>query len=128
MGKQTCLEKNAIEKRQEELVRNDYNRTEEYSDLHPDALSNGDPQGKGSGTGGHTHYLPNCELPKGMYNYSNLDTRAENIGGSYDIYGRNGIGGRIFLQNISVYNESSEYGVNSVDTTLNVQDGQIVIK
>lgn len=128
MGKQTCLEKNGIERRQEELVRNDYNRTDDYNDRHPDALSTGDPQGKGSGNGGHTHSIPNCDLPKGMYNYSSIDTVSENIGGSYDINGRNGIGGRTFLKNISLYNENNQYGINSVDTTLNIEDGQIVIR
>jgi len=128
MGKQTCLEKNAIEKRQEELVRNDYSKVDEYSDMHPDALSNGDPMGKGSGNGGHLHSIPNCNLPKSMMDYSNIDTRSENIGGSYDINGRNGIGGRNFLKTISLYNEVNEYGPNYVDTTLNIEDGQIVIK
>lgn len=128
MGKQTCLEKNAIDRRQEELVRNDYNRNDEYSSLHSDALSNGDPLGKSSGFGGHTHSVPNCDLPKGMYDYSNFDTTSENIGGSYDINGRNGTGGRTFLKNINLYNEANEYGINSVDTILNIEDGQIVIK
>lgn len=128
MGKQTCLEKNAISKRQEELVRNDYTRFEEYSETHPDALSTGDPLGKGSGNGGHLHSIPNCDLPKGMMDYSNIDTRSENIGGSYDINGRNGIGGRNFLRTISLYNEENEYGVNYVDTTANIEDGQIVVK
>jgi len=128
MGKQTCLEKNAISKRQEELVRNDYTRFEEYSETHPDALSTGDPLGKGSGNGGHLHSIPNCDLPKGMMDYSNIDTRSENIGGSYDINGRNGIGGRNFLRTISLYNEENEYGINYVDTTANIEDGQIVVK
>lgn len=128
MGKQTCLEVNAIERRQEELVRNDYNRNDEYSETHKDAISDGDPLGKGSGFGGHTHYLPDCSKPKSMYDYSNFDTRASHLGGSYDINGRNGIGGRTFLQNISIYNEENQYGVNSVDTSKNIQDGQIIIK
>ena len=128
MGKQTCLEKNAISKRQEELVRNDYSKADEYSEIHPDALSTGDPLGKGSGNGGHLHSIPNCDLPKGMMDYSSIDTRSENIGGSYDINGRNGVGGRNFLKTISLYNEENEYGVNYVATTLNVLDGQIIVK
>jgi len=128
MGKQTCLEKNAIERRQEELVRNDYSKVDEYNSNHSDALSNGDPLGKGSGNGGHLHSVPNCNLPKTMYDYSSIDTRTPNIGGQYDIEGRNGIGGRIFVQNINIYNQEFEYGMNSVDTELNIQDGQIVIK
>ena len=40
---QSCLEKKGIEARGEALVRNDYSRVDEYSELHSDALSNGDP-------------------------------------------------------------------------------------
>lgn len=121
---QTCLEVKGISARNESLVRNDYTRVDEYSAIHSDALSNGDPQGKGSGHGGHTHSVPDCTKPSSI-DYSNFDT--ENGGGLYDIAGRNGVGGRTFLKNISVYNENYEYGANLVDTTLNVQDGQIVI-
>ena len=46
-------------------------------------------------------------------------------GGLYDIEGRNGVGGRRFLMNISKYNANNEYGVNSVDTSANLADGQI---
>ena len=60
---QSCLEVKGIEKRQEGLVRNDYTKNDEYSQIHPDAISNGDPLGKGTGHGGHTHYLPDCTLP-----------------------------------------------------------------
>lgn len=125
---QSCLEKKGIEKRGELLVRNDYTRHEEYNETHPDALSTGDPLGKGSGNGGHTHSIPDCNRPSGMIDYSNFDTHSEKIGGSYDINGRNGNGGRDFLKAISKYNSEHQYGVNSVDTTLNVQDGQIVIR
>ena len=128
MAKQTCLEKTGLERRQEELVRNDYTRFDEYSQTHKDAISDGDPLGKGSGHGGHTHSIPNCDLPKGMMDYSNFDTQASNLGGLYDIEGRNGVGGRNFLKTISLYNEENSYGINSVDTTANVEDGQIVIK
>lgn len=125
---QSCLEVKGIERRQEELVRNDYTREEEYNATHPDAISDGDPQGKGSGYGGHTHYVPDCTKPESLIDYSNFDTHSTNIGGSYDINGRNGVGGRNFLKAISVYNEEHQYGLNSVDTTMNVQDGQIVVR
>ena len=128
MAKQTCLEKKGIEKRQETIVRNDYNKEDVYSETHKDALSDGDPLGKGSGNGGHTHSVPDCTLPQGMMNYSNFDTHSQQIGGSYDINGRNGVGGRNFLKAISVYNEENQYGTNLIDTTANVQDGQIIIK
>ncbi len=119
---QTCLEKKGIEKRQETIVRNDYNRNDEYSSTHPDAISDGDPQGKGTGAGGHTWSTPDCNKP-GSISYSNFDT--ENGGGQYDIEGRNGVGGRNFLMNISVYNREHEYGPTLVDTSANVADGQI---
>lgn len=121
---QTCLEVKGIEARNESLIRNDYTRIDEYSVLHPDALSNGDPLGKGTGHGGHTHSVPDCTKPSSI-DYSNFDT--ENAGGIYDIEGRNGVGGRNFLKTISVFNENYEYGANLVDTSANVADGQIVI-
>lgn len=125
---QSSLEIKGIEKRQEGLVRNDYTKNDEYSQTHPDAISNGDPQGKGSGHGGHTHYIPDNTVPQTLMDYSNFDTNASNIGGSYDINGRNGVGGRNYLKAISKYNEESQYGPNSVDESLNILDGQVIIK
>lgn len=121
---QTCLEKKGIEARNETLVRNDYSKVDEYSAKHKNALSDGDVKGKGSGHGGHTHSIPDCTKPSAI-DYSNIDT--EHGGGKYDIEGRNGVGGRNFLKNISIYNETFEYGPNLVDTAANVADGQIRI-
>lgn len=126
MGKQTCLESKGISSRHENILRNDYSQNDEYSALHKDALSDGDPLGKGTGHGGHGHYLPDCSKGQTMIDYSNFDT--ENGGGLYDIEGRNGVGGRNFLKNISLYNENDQYGSNSVDTTANQLEGQYVIK
>ena len=122
---QTCLEKKGIESRTNLITRNDYSRTDEYSSTHPDALATGDPQGKGTGHGGHTHSIPDCNMPSTI-DYSNFDT-SSNSGGEYDINGRNGVGGRIFAQNISVYNEENSYCGIGIDTSANVADGQIVI-
>lgn len=121
---QTCLEVKGIESRNNLLVRNDYTIHEEYNATHPDALATGDPLGKGTGHGGHTHYTPDCTRPSSI-DYSNFDT--ENAGGQYDIEGRNGVGGKNFLKNISVYNEQNQYNTNYVDTSANIADGQIVI-
>ena len=126
MAKQTCLEKKGIEARHENIPRNDYNSTDEYSALHKDALSDGDPLGKGTGHGGHGHWLPDCSKGQTMIDYSNFDT--ENGGGLYDIEGRNGKGGRNWSKNISLYNENDQYGPNSVDTTANQLEGQVIIK
>ena len=129
---QPCLETRGIPARASALTRNDYTIHDEYSVTHPDALSNGDPQGKGTGHGGHTHVIPNHELALNTpdhvwyseYNYSQLDTF--NGGGSYDIEGRNGIGGRNWIKAISKFNEEQQYGLDYVDTSLNVADGQYV--
>lgn len=119
---QTCLEKKGIESRNETVVRNDYNISDEYSALHTNAIGNGDPKGKGTAIGGHTHSTPDCEKPSSI-NYANFDTA--NGGGLYDIEGRNGVGGRRFLMNISKYNAENEYGAHLVDTSAN--EGQIRI-
>ena len=121
--KQSYLEKFGIDERDKTVVRNDYTKVDEYSLLHPDALSSGDPQGKGTGNGGHVHSVPDHSKPTTMIDYSNFNT-AEG-GGLYDIEGRMGIGGRNFLQNISLYNPEHEYGYNSIDTSAN--EGQVRI-
>lgn len=121
---QSCLEVKGLEARNELLVRNDYTRNDEYSGNHPDAQSTGDPQGKGTGVGGHLFSIPDCTRPSSI-SYSNFDT--ERGGGLYDIEGRNGTGGRNFLMNISMYNRERDYCGLNVDTTENVRDGQIVI-
>lgn len=122
---QSCLEKKGIESRRDNILRNDYTREEEYSFLHPDALSTGTPLGKGTGHGGHTHTVPNCEAPRAI-NYSNFETNGG--GGLYDIDGRSGIGGRNFLMAASLYNQTRDYYEMGVDTSANEMDGQIDIK
>lgn len=125
---QTRLESKSIEKRQELIVSNEYDKNDAYSSTHEDALSHPEsydkPLGKGTGNGGHTHTLPNPLLSQTSYNYSNLDTTEG--GGSYDIHGRNGKGGRKFLQTINLYNAENRYG-HGIDTSLNQFDGQIKI-
>lgn len=126
---QTRLESKAIEKRRELLVSNDYDKNDAYSATHEDALSHPEstdkPLGKGTGNGGHTHSVPNGLLSSTSYNYSNIDTNGG--GGSYDIHGRNGIGGRKFLETINLYNIENRYGAHLIDTSLNRIDGQITI-
>lgn len=112
---QTCLEKKGIEERHIQTNFNYYQSPAdlEYKETHPDALSTGDPLGKGSGNGGHGHSVPNCSLDPNMISYANFDTYSENIGGLYDIEGREAAGvrgGRNYLKGISVYNETYQYG------------------
>lgn len=121
---QSCLEKRGMEERSQEIVRNDYSKVDEYGPTHKDALSDGDVQGKGTGHGGHTAWLPDCTKPTTTIDYSNFDTT--NGGGLYDIKGRNGIGGRERAINSSLYNRENPYGSNLIDTTKNQADGQYV--
>ena len=126
---QTCLEKRGIEARKTQTTRSDYNKEDEYSAGHQDAISNGDPQGKGDPNGGgHGHWLPDCSGDNesvNRINYSNFNTDpTAQIGGEYDIKGRNGVGGREWSLNTRLYTPEDAYGSNSVDTTLNRQDGQ----
>lgn len=126
---QTRLESKAIERRQELFVKNDYDKNDAYSSTHEDAKSHPEsqdkPLGKGTGHGGHTHSIPNPLRSSTSYNYQDLDTTGG--GGSYDIYGKNGKGGRKFLQTINLYNENNKYGAHLIDTSLNQIDGQIII-
>ena len=119
---QTCLEKRGMDERHNEITRSDYNIENQYGPTHKDALSDGDAQGKGTGHGGHTHYLPDCTKPTTRIDYSNFDT--ENGGNCYDINGRNGVGGRNWSKINSMYTEENPYGANSVDTSANIDDGQ----
>lgn len=121
---QSCLEIRGIEERQKEIVRSDYNIEDQYSSTHKDAISDGDKLGKGTGHGGHTHWLPDCNKPSTTIDYSNFDTT--NGGGIYDIEGRNDIGGRKKALASSLYNKENQYGANLIDTEKNQQLGQYV--
>ena len=122
---QTCLEKRGIDERSQEIVRSDYNIENQYGPTHPDAISDGDPQGKGTGHGGHNAWLPDCTKPTNMIDYSNFDT--ENGGGIYDIKGRNDVGGRERSLARSMYNKEFQYGANLVNTAENVAQGQFYV-
>ena len=119
---QSCLEKRGIEERSVEIVRSDYNIENQYGPSHPDALSNGDVNGKGTGHGGHTHYLPDCNKPTSTIDYSNFDPL--NGGGLYDIEGRNDVGGRKKAINSSLYNHERQYSANLINTEINLRQGQ----
>lgn len=126
---QTCLEKRGIEEREEEISRSRYTIKDQYGPDHLDALAkNEDPQGKGSGHGGHTAWQPDCTLPTHVIRYSNFDTTPDEslsiIGGLYDRKGRNDIGGREKALQSSLYNYAQPYGADLVKTTENVLQGQ----
>ena len=119
---QTCLEKVSMEERKEEIVRSDYQSTNKYTSTHNDALATGDAQGKGTGHGGHTHWLPNCNGTLGVFDYSNFDTSPKSGAGNND---DNTARDTAFAR--SLYHYDSTYSAKSVDTSANVADGQYQI-
>lgn len=119
---QSCLEKRSIEGRHEMLTRSHYTRDNQYSSTHPDALATGDAQGKGTGHGGHTHWLPDCNGTLGIFNYSNFDTAISSGAGNKDDNEA-----RDKALKISMYNSERAYSAKLVDTSKNVREGQYVI-
>lgn len=129
-SKQSVLEQKGIEERNREIIRSDYGKTDAYSEAHIDAISDPNnpnkPLGKGTNNGGHQHSVPDFSKPSTLINYSNFNTTQG--GGSYDIYGRNEVGGRNRLVNINIYSKDNAYGPNSIDMTENINEGQYVVK
>lgn len=124
-GKQSRLETEGLSKRHELEVISDYQKnTNEYNESHKDAMSDGDPLGKGTGVS-MGFSVPGQTTNRGI-NYSNLNTKEG--GGEYDIEGRLGVGGRIRSSVINLYNNEQSYGIESVDTSKNVAEGQFVVK
>lgn len=121
---QSCLEKVSMTTRHEQMVRSYYTRENEYSITHPNALGgpDADEKGKGTGHGGHGHWLPNCNGQLGVFNYSNFDTDVSfGAGNKMDNEKRKESLAR------SLYNAENPYSAKIVDTTANVREGQYVI-
>jgi hypothetical protein len=128
MAKQQRLEQEAIPHREELLLKNDYQAGAlEYNESHKDALSDGDPLGKGTGEAMGVAPLPGSVLDKGI---SRRNVNTSNGGGQYDIEGRPEVGksGRVELMAMNLYSEHDSYGVDSVDTSANRAKGQYYIK
>lgn len=116
----SCLEIYSMDERHVEEIRSDYQRTNQYSDTHPDARATGDAQGKGTGHGGHGHWLPNCTSQIGVFNFSNFDTAiSSGAGNNADN------AARLETLTRSLYNNDNPYG--TIDTTLNQLEGQFVL-
>lgn len=121
---QSCLEIVSMNERHEEIVRSDYNIEDQYSAQHPDAIANGDEQGKGTQNGGHTHWLPDCSSYMGtsQFRYDDFDTAiSSHAGNNADNNARDTALAR------SKYNSEVVYSARLVDTTQNVREGQVVI-
>lgn len=112
---QSKLEKTAIEERKNETIKSSYNVEDQYSTKE-------NKNGKGTGHGGHTHWLPDTSKTSTTIDYSNFDT--ENGGNVYDIEGRNNIGGRKNAIASSLYNKEHQYGSHLIDSEENQRQGQ----
>lgn len=117
---QSCLEFVSIEQRHIQEAKSDYQRNNQYSALHPDALASSG-NGKGTGHGGHSHWLPNCRSSIGIINYSNFDTAiSSGAGNDCDNMAREKSLAR------SLYNDANVYSLQLVNTRSNVMEGQFV--
>jgi len=117
---QSCLEFTSMNARDIQVKMSDYQRNNQYSATHPDALASSG-NGKGTGRGGHTHWKPNCRGSIGIINYSNFDTAiSSGAGNDCDNMARKKSLAR------SLYNNIDEYSLRLVDTSLNVREGQFV--
>lgn len=116
---QTCLEIVGIPTRHTQMARSYYTRELPYSGTHENALATGDRKGKGTGHGGHTHWLPNCKGQLGVFNYTNFDTAVASGAG-------NDIDNKMREESLarSMYNAENPYSAKLVDTTANVREGQ----
>lgn len=128
--RQSRLEQEGIDARKEKLLRNDFQREVNEYDANNDAAKSHDddahPWGKGTGGSGHGYLIPGQVKSKNKFDYSQFNT--QDGGGSYDKYGRNNIGGRYRSQMINLYGPENEYCENSIDTSKNIEDGQVIIK
>lgn len=119
---QTCLENRSIQERHDELAASMYQNTNGYDASHPNALADGDSKGKGTGSSGHTHSLPNCNIQPNVFDYSNFATDISfNAGNSDD---RNA---RIQALTRTLFTQNNPYSANMIDTSLNVLEGQFTL-
>lgn len=130
MAIQSRLEQDAISARKELTLKNDFKKgAEEYSAQNEKAITHDDekhPHGKGTNHGGHTHMVPDAKKSKTAIDYSQIDTA--NGGGSFDKFGRNNVGGRNRMQMINIYGPDRQYGIDSIDTGKNIEEGQFVVR
>lgn len=132
MNKQSNLEKIGLERRnQHELIRNDIKKTDAYDSDHDTAKWHegalDKPLGKGTNSG-YGHTIPS-QYNESSKNNIKHQLNTEEGGGSYDINGHpEKGGGRKFLQSINIYSANNPYGVDGIDTEINIEDGQVIFK
>ena len=118
MAEVTCLEKRSDEARNEQIIRSDYNVDNQYSANHADAIADGDKRGKGTGSTGHGDWVPDCNAPINVFDYSNFDTDFNShAGDSVDNKSRN----EAMVK--SKYTPNNPYG----DVQFNGREGQYFV-
>lgn len=118
MAEVTCLEKRADVARDEQIIRSDYNDTNQYSETHKDAVADGDSRGKGTRSAGHGDWQPDCNAPVNVFNFSNFDTDyASHAGNDVDNEARD----RSMLK--SKYSATKPYG----DVQITPREGQYFV-
>lgn len=121
--------------RHQQMLRSYYQRENQYAREHPNALADdsNDIHGKGTGVTGADYWLPDCRGELGIFRTDDFDTRSGFNPGASDRSVNGGPGNvddreaRRRNMTISLYSASSPYGEGSVDTSMNVADGQYVL-
>lgn len=121
MAEVTCLEKRSDEARNEQIIRSEYNYNDPYTNQNGDMVGifkEGDKRTKGTNSPGHGDWLPDCNAPMNVYNYSNFDTSYESeAGNKADIEARN----KVMVK--SKYSAANPYG----DVQFNGREGQYFV-
>lgn len=117
----TCLETRSIAERHEQMARQTYTKEDPYHVGHQDALATGDQNGKGTGSGGHTFYLPDCTLGINDFtkSFNQLDTHPNSgAGNCEDNQARNKAFERM------MYTHLRPYSYMNLDSSRNLAEGQ----
>ena len=127
MAEQSNLERIGIEERLSEFAKSPYNYSEEtpYSKNHPDAISDGDEKGKGTGVDMGVLDIPAEKGTHATATKMGITMNTEAGGGKYDVEGTKGVqgafqgnAGRNWLigsSDLNRYKPGKEYGQDSVD-------------
>ena len=120
MAEQSRLEQEGINYRQTRVLNKDrYQRDlNEYGAGHPDAMSDGDVRGKDVEDSVYTYLVPNKNESKTSYKET---VRTDAGGNSVDINKRKGD------SLINMYSDNAQYGIDSIDMSQNIAEGQIEI-
>ena len=117
MAKVSKVQKIGILSREKQI--DDYNKYNQYSENHKDAISDGDVMGKGTKNNPvndihHVKRTKNYSKEGGVESSISYQINTAEGGGKYDIEGRNDIGGRERAQNINFFSPGArDYSVSS---------------